>query len=125
VPQRHDNRLELQPPFRELVDSRGRRRRQLSPPYYPAAFQLAQPLDEDIRAHPRQARPEFGEALRSEQQLSWGLGMGFPRHDPLGSVVHEDVPLMLAAIHAGGWLVKLLLMAVILGVWRNGGRASK
>jgi hypothetical protein len=43
----------------------------------------------------------------------------------LGTVVHEDVLLMLAAIHAGDWLVKLLLMAVILGVWRNAGRASK
>ena len=36
----------------------------------------------------------------------------------LGSVVHENVPLMLAAIHAGDWLVKLLLIAVIVGVWR-------
>ena len=43
----------------------------------------------------------------------------------LGSVIHEDVPLMLAAIHAGDWLVKLLLMAVVLGVWRNGARGSK
>ena len=42
----------------------------------------------------------------------------------LGSVVHEDVPLMLAAIHAGDWLVKLLLMTVILGVWRKGGGTS-
>jgi hypothetical protein len=39
----------------------------------------------------------------------------------LGSVVHENVPLMLAAIHAGDWLVKPLLMAVIIGVWRKGG----
>jgi hypothetical protein len=39
----------------------------------------------------------------------------------LGSVVHEHVPLMLAAIHAGDWLVKVLLMAVIIGVWRKGG----
>jgi hypothetical protein len=28
---------------------------------------------------------------------------------------------MLAAIHAGDWLVKLLLMAVIIGVWRKDG----
>jgi hypothetical protein len=40
---------------------------------------------------------------------------------PLYSVVHENVPLMLAAIHAGDWLVKLLLMAVIIGVWRKDG----
>src|SRR5829696_5920474 len=49
----------------------------------------------------------------------------FPAMILLGSVVHENVPLMLAAIHAGDWLVKLLLMTVILGVWRIGGRGSK
>jgi hypothetical protein len=40
----------------------------------------------------------------------------------LGSVVHEGVPFVLAAIHAGDWLVKILLMTVILGVWRKGRR---
>lgn len=49
----------------------------------------------------------------------------FPATILLGSVVHENVPLMLAAIHAGDWLVKLLLLAVIVGVWRKGGRARK
>ena len=44
----------------------------------------------------------------------------FPAAILLGSVVHENVPLMLAAIHAGDWLTKLLLMSVILGVWRQG-----
>lgn len=42
----------------------------------------------------------------------------FPAAILLGSVVHEGVPLMLAGIHAGDWLVKLLLIAVIVGVWR-------
>ena len=49
----------------------------------------------------------------------------FPATILLGSVVHEDVPLMLAAIHAGDWLVKLLLMTVILGVWRRGVPGAK
>ena len=49
----------------------------------------------------------------------------FPVMMLLGSVVHENVPLRLAAIHAGDWLVKLLLMSVILGVWPKGGRGSK
>ncbi len=49
----------------------------------------------------------------------------FPAMILLGSVVHEDVPLMLAAIHAGDWLVKLLLMSVILGLWRKGGGGLK
>jgi hypothetical protein len=45
------------------------------------------------------------------------LVWGFLAMILLGSVVHEGVPSMLAAIHAGDWLVKLLLMTVILGVW--------
>ena len=49
----------------------------------------------------------------------------FPAMILLGFVVHENVPLMLAAIHAGDWLVKLLLMTVILGVWRKDGRGAK
>ena len=43
----------------------------------------------------------------------------FPASILLGSVIHENVPLALAAIHAGDWLVKLLLMSVILRTWRN------
>jgi hypothetical protein len=49
----------------------------------------------------------------------------FPGMILLSSVVHENVPLMLAAIHAGDWLVKLLLMSVILGMWPKVGRESK
>jgi len=41
----------------------------------------------------------------------------FPASILLGSVVYENVPLALAAIHAGDWLVKLLLLSVILGTW--------
>ena len=49
----------------------------------------------------------------------------FPAVILLGSVVHENVPFMLAAIHAGDWIVKLLLMAVMLSVWRKGRRGSQ
>jgi len=48
----------------------------------------------------------------------------FPASILLGSVVHENVPLALAAIHAGDWLAKLLLMSVILGTWRKGASAG-
>jgi hypothetical protein len=48
----------------------------------------------------------------------------FPASILLGSVVHENVPLALAAIHAGDWLAKLLLMSVILGTWPKGVRAG-
>ena len=46
----------------------------------------------------------------------------FPASILLGSVVHENVPLALAAIHAGDWLAKLLLMSVILGTQRKDAR---
>jgi hypothetical protein len=36
----------------------------------------------------------------------------------LGALLHEGMPWMLYAIHAGDALVKTLLMTVILGVWR-------
>lgn len=48
----------------------------------------------------------------------------FPASILLGSVVHENVPPALAAIHAGDWLAKLLLMSVILGTWRKGASAD-
>jgi hypothetical protein len=49
----------------------------------------------------------------------------FPASILLGSVVHEKVPLALAAIHAGDWLVKLLLMSVVLGTRRKGASAGR
>jgi hypothetical protein len=33
-------------------------------------------------------------------------------------MIHEDTPWKLAAIHAGDWLVKLLVGAVIVSVWQ-------
>ncbi|MGQ0642052.1 MAG: DUF1761 domain-containing protein [Gemmatimonadaceae bacterium] len=58
--------------------------------------------------------------------LSWGgaallgfvLWIGFPVVLWLGAVIWENVPLTLAAVHAGDWLVKLVVVAVIVGVWR-------
>ena len=43
----------------------------------------------------------------------------FPASILLGSVVHENVPPALAAIHAGDWLAKLLVMSVVLGARRR------
>ncbi len=42
----------------------------------------------------------------------------FPAAILLGSVVHEGVPLALASIHAGDWLVKLIVVAAIVDIWR-------
>jgi hypothetical protein len=51
-----------------------------------------------------------------------GLGLaawiGFPVVLLTGSVIHENVPWKLAAIHAGDWLVKLIVVTVIVSLWR-------
>ena len=41
------------------------------------------------------------------------LWFAFPVVLLAGSVVHEKVPVKLAAIHAGDWLVKILLISVV------------
>ncbi|GEA87836.1 DUF1761 domain-containing protein [Cellulomonas cellasea] len=45
------------------------------------------------------------------------LWVGFPVVLLSGSVVHEKVPWRLAALHAGDWLVKLVLVSVVLSAW--------
>jgi hypothetical protein len=50
-----------------------------------------------------------GEALA----LGAGLWAAFPAVLLTGSVVHEKVPWQQAAIHAGDWLVKLLLVSAV------------
>jgi hypothetical protein len=50
--------------------------------------------------------------------LGLALWIGFPLVLWTGAVIHEDTPWKLAAIHAGDWLVKLLLVAVIVSVWQ-------
>jgi Protein of unknown function (DUF1761) len=46
------------------------------------------------------------------------LWIGFPLVLWIGAVIHENTPLKLAVIHAGDWLLKLLVVAVIVSVWR-------
>jgi len=43
--------------------------------------------------------------------------VGFPVVLLASSAVHEKVPWRLAAPHAGDWLAKLLIIAVIVAVW--------
>jgi hypothetical protein len=50
--------------------------------------------------------------------LGAALWIGFPLVLWIGAVIHENTPGKLAAIHAGDWLVKLLVVAVIVSVWR-------
>lgn len=44
--------------------------------------------------------------------------LGFPAMILTGAVLWENEPWKLAVIHTGDWLVKLLAIVVILGVWR-------
>jgi Protein of unknown function (DUF1761) len=46
------------------------------------------------------------------------LWLGLAATQWVNSIVGENVPLEMAAIHAGDWLVKLVLIAFIIGVWR-------
>lgn len=50
--------------------------------------------------------------------LGLALWVGFPVVLLAGSVAHEKVPLRLAAIHAGDWLLKLVITTVIVSIWR-------
>jgi Protein of unknown function (DUF1761) len=46
------------------------------------------------------------------------LWIGLSAVQWVGSIMWENAPMKMAAIHAGDWLVKLVLIAVIVGVWR-------
>jgi hypothetical protein len=56
---------------------------------------------------------------RRAASLGLWLWIGFPVTLLAGSVLWEDVPWKLATLHAGDWLLKVLLMATIAGVWRR------
>jgi hypothetical protein len=56
---------------------------------------------------------------RGAVRLGAGLWVAFPVVLLTGSVVHEKVPWQLAAIHSGDWLVKLPLIAGIVGSVRR------
>ena len=45
------------------------------------------------------------------------LWVGFPVILLIGSVLWENVPVKVAAIHAGDWLVKMLVIPIIVSVW--------
>jgi hypothetical protein len=50
--------------------------------------------------------------------LAVSLWVAFPVVLLVGSVIWDDVPPKLAAIHGGDWLLKLVLIAVIVGSWQ-------
>jgi glycerol uptake facilitator-like aquaporin len=50
--------------------------------------------------------------------LGLRLWLAFPLILLSGSVLWDKVPKKLAAIHAGDWVIKLMLIALIVGSWR-------
>jgi len=48
-------------------------------------------------------------------RLGLGLGGTFPAVLLTGSVVHEKVPWQQTAIHAGDWLITLLVVSLVVG----------
>lgn len=51
-------------------------------------------------------------------QLGFWLWLAFPVVLLSGSIVWDSAPWRMAAIHAGDWLLKIMLMAIVLGGWR-------
>lgn len=49
--------------------------------------------------------------------LGLALWVGFPVVLLVGAMVHEGTRFSVAAIHAGDWLLKLLVLGVIVGWW--------
>jgi hypothetical protein len=49
--------------------------------------------------------------------FGFSLWIGFPLILLTGSVLWENVPWKVAAIHAGDWLVKLVVIPIIVAVW--------
>jgi hypothetical protein len=58
------------------------------------------------------------ESLPGSLVLALLLWLAFPAVLLTGSILWERVPPITAAIHAGDWLIKLLLIAVVIGLLR-------
>ena len=52
-------------------------------------------------------------------ELAVLLWIGFSFVMWAGAIIWEGVPVKLAAIHSGDWLLKTVLIALIVGVWRR------
>jgi len=61
--------------------------------------------------------------MRAAQLAAWAW-VGLVAIQWTSAMMWEDTPWQLAAIHAGDWFMKLLIIAVILGTWPHRGSRS-
>jgi hypothetical protein len=54
---------------------------------------------------------------RDALNLGFWVWLGFPLQMLVGASLWDNKPWMLAPIHAGDWLIKMLLMSLILSQW--------
>jgi len=59
-----------------------------------------------------------GGNLKGAVRLALWLWFGFSAMMWVGAIMWEKTPWQIAAIHSGDWLLKTLLIALILSVWR-------
>jgi hypothetical protein len=61
--------------------------------------------------------------------LGFWLWLAFYAVQLAGAVIWDDMPMALGAVHAGDWLMKMLLMSVMLSLWlgssQRAARASR
>jgi len=58
------------------------------------------------------------DSLAESLLLALALWVAFPVVLLAGSAFHEHVPLKLAAIHSGDWLLKLVVISGTIAIWR-------
>jgi hypothetical protein len=87
----------------------------------PASKMLVELLRELVVAYVLARLARLGGVADWKGALSLGFWMwlGFPVAMLVGASLWDDKPWMLSAIHGGDWFVKMLVMAVIVGVWRR------
>jgi hypothetical protein len=60
-----------------------------------------------------------GSDWKGAGRLALWLWFGFSAMMWVGAIMWEKTPWQIAAIHSGDWLLKTLLIAVIVGLWRT------
>lgn len=57
--------------------------------------------------------------------LGFALWLAFHAVQMAGAVIWDNMPLALGAVHAGDWLMKMLLMPTVLALWPRAGFGTR